>query len=112
VNIQNEDLEKDKINGLTGTKKAEALSIPLLRSLKRKRKTAMLLSPPSSASARRLSGSSSGRSLNRWWQVSAALDADSLEEMLSNDAPEELCDPILMTLYVEPLVSPSGETYR
>jgi hypothetical protein len=70
----------------------------------------MLLSPPSSGSARRLSGSS-GRSLNSWWQVNAALDAESLEEMLSN-APEELCDPILMTLYVEPLVSPSGETYR
>ena len=71
----------------------------------------MLLSPPSSAGARRLSGSG-GRSLNSWWQVNAALDAESLEEMLSMDAPEELCDPILMTLYVEPLVSPSGETYR
>jgi len=31
--------------------------------------------------------------------------------MLSADAPEELCDPITMTLFVDPVVSPSGETY-
>jgi hypothetical protein len=31
--------------------------------------------------------------------------------MLSTDAPEELCDPITMTLFVDPVVSPSGETY-
>ena len=34
-----------------------------------------------------------------------------LQEMLSTDAPEELCDPITMTLFVDPVVSPSGETY-
>jgi hypothetical protein len=33
------------------------------------------------------------------------------QEMLSTDAPEELCDPITMTLFVDPVVSPSGETY-
>jgi hypothetical protein len=55
--------------------------------------------------------SSRRRSGGVWWQH-ASLDAVSLEEMLSSDAPEELCDPITMTLYEEPVVSPSGETYN
>ena len=43
--------------------------------------------------SRRSSGGLSG-----WWQ-GAALEAVSLEEMLSTEAPDDLCDPITMTLF-------------
>jgi len=62
-----------------------------------------------SPSTRGGAGGSTG--LDEWWAVRGALDAASLEEMLSTDAPEELCCPITMTLFVEPVVAPSGETY-
>ena len=40
----------------------------------------------------------SSRGLSSWW-LGTELEAVSLEEMLSNEAPDDLCDPITMTLF-------------
>ena len=97
------------------------------------------LTPPS---AKRMGGEGGGQGLQAWWQLHSALDAASLEvcrrtsvkctsnnrllgtverknhdcemwqEILSTDAPEELCDPVSLFLLARFHVQPRARVHN